>query len=80
MIDRLRGVCEIILLLINVFFLAVYQNIYQTNVPAPVISVSPKILIPAFMVLPLVAIVFAFLFVMRGLAANARRKQGPAGP
>ena len=73
LIDRLRGVCEIILLLINIFFLAVYQNIYQTNAPAPVMAIAPQVLIPAFMVLPLVAIVIAFLFVMRGLAADARR-------
>jgi hypothetical protein len=73
LIDRLRGICEIVLLLINVFFLAVYQNIYQTNVPDPVMSISPAVLVTAFMVLPLTAIVVAFAVVMRGLAADARR-------
>jgi len=73
LVDRLRGICEIILLLLNVFFLAVYQDIYQTNVPDPVISFSPRVLVPVFMVLPLVSIVVAFLVVMRGLAADARR-------
>lgn len=73
LVDRLRGICEIVLLLLNVFFLAVYQNIYQTNAPAPVISLSPAVLIPLFMVLPLVAIVFAILLSLRNLAAEARR-------
>jgi hypothetical protein len=73
LVDRLRGICEITLLLLNVFLPPVYQNIYQTNVAAPVIAIVGAILIPFFMVLPLVVVVVAILVVMRNLATEARR-------
>jgi hypothetical protein len=76
LVDRLRGVCEITLLLLNVFFLAVYQNIYQTNVPAPVVAIQTGILVPFFMVLPLAAVAVSLLVVLRNLAAEARRAGG----
>jgi len=77
LVDRIRGICEAALLLINVFFLAVYQKIYETNVPAPVITILPLILVPFFMVLPLMVIVVVIVWALRSMAAEARAAGRP---
>lgn len=72
LVDRIRGICEASLLLLNVFFLAVYQRIYETNVATPVLKVPPLVLVPFFMALPVVAIVVVVVAALRSLAAEAR--------
>jgi hypothetical protein len=76
LVERLRGVCESALLMLNVFFLAVYQSIYQTNASRPVITVPEKILIPCFMALPVAVILASVLLAMRSLAREARKHSG----
>lgn len=71
-VEKLRGIVETALLLLDVFFLAVYQLIYQTNVAEPVVSLPQTALIVLFMVLPLVGIALAMLLALRALAAGAR--------
>ena len=72
LIDRLRGVCEASLLGLNVFFLAVYQSIYQANVSRPFLTMSTSVLIFFFMALPLLVTVISMLITLRGLAKDAR--------
>ncbi len=71
LVDRLRGICETALLGLNVFFLAVYQSIYQSNVTLPFLVVPMVALVMFFMVLPLLVAVIAILLTVRGLAAEA---------
>jgi hypothetical protein len=53
LVANLRGLVEVSLFCTNLFFLAVYQFIYQSNVPAPILFVPEKILLIAFTVLPI---------------------------
>ena len=48
LVDRLRGMCEMVLLSLNVFFLAVFQKIYQTNVVRPRLTFPGDILFWGF--------------------------------
>ena len=78
LLDRLRGILEVSLFLLNVFFLAVYQSIYQTNVTRPLFQLSEPILLFGFMILP-VAIILAYLvWSMLGFAKTAR-DDAPSG-
>jgi hypothetical protein len=72
LIDRLRAVCEVALLMLNVFFLAVYQSIYQTNAALPILALPPLVLISGFMLAPLVAVVAHFAWTLHSLARAAR--------
>lgn len=72
LVCRLRGICEVVLLMLNVFFLAVYQTIYQANTASPIIRLPDFVLIGAFMVFPLMAVVAHFLFTMHSLIDIAR--------
>ncbi len=72
LVDRLRGVCEVALLMLNVFFLAVYQSIYQTNAALPILSLPPWVLIGGFMIVPLFVIAAYFAWTLRSLARAAR--------
>jgi hypothetical protein len=71
LVERLRGFLETALLLLNVFFLAVYQRIYQSNVAAPTASLPEELLVVGFMVVPLFLIVLAFVRLVVGLRAQA---------
>jgi hypothetical protein len=72
LVDRLRAVCEVALLMLNVFFLAVYQSIYQTNTPLPILALPPPVLIAGFMLAPLLAVVAHLAWTLRTLARAAR--------
>ncbi|MCP4677833.1 MAG: hypothetical protein GY854_20405 [Deltaproteobacteria bacterium] len=74
LIERLRGICEASLLGLNVFFLAVYQSIYQANVTRPFLTMSTSVLIFFFMALPLLVSVISMFITLRGLAADARKQ------
>ena len=73
LIDRLRSITETILLMLNIFFLAVYQNIYQTNATRPVISIPSKVLITGFMVAPLILILVNILNQLRIMARESTK-------
>jgi len=73
LIDRLRAVCEVALLMLNVFFLAVYQSIYQTNATLPILALPTLVLIAGFMLAPLLAVVVHFAWTLHALAAAARQ-------
>ena len=77
LVERIREQIEATLLMMNIFFLAVYQNIYQTNVQGPVLQIQQMILVSFFMILPLVIVVGVFLFGMRSLASEARKNKEP---
>jgi hypothetical protein len=60
LIERLRGFLETALVLLNVFFLAVYQSIYQVAAPQPVLTMRFEILAVGFMGVPLFLIALSF--------------------
>lgn len=72
LIDKLRGFCEAALLLLNVFFLAIYQSVYQSNAPSPVVKLGDPILVGGFVVVPIVLLLAAFAATLRSLASKAR--------
>ncbi len=72
LVDRLRGIMEYALLGLNVFFLAVYQMIYQTNAFKPAMTVPMHTLVFFFMVAPMIMVVAAMLLTVRGLAKKAK--------
>jgi hypothetical protein len=69
LVERLRGFVETALLLLNVFFLAVYQRVYQANAPRPAVSVSADVLVVGFMAVPLLLIAIAFARLIVALRA-----------
>ena len=58
---------------LNIFFIAVYQSIYQSNTLTPALSFPPAVLITFFMVAPILMILVAGLLIVRGLALDAER-------
>ena len=81
LVERLRGFLETALVLLNVFFLAVYQSIYQAAAPQPVLRVGSLTLIVAFMGVPLGLVTIAFVRLVlqlhkaRGVPAAPRKEQ-----
>ena len=73
LVDRLRGVCEAALLGLNIFFLAIYQSIYQTNAWRPILFLPMSALVFFFMVVPLLVSIVAILSTMRSFASKARQ-------
>lgn len=73
LVERLKGVCESALFNLNIFFLAVYQSIYQSNVMRPTMFIPPSVLVLFFMAVPLLVLVAAVLAASRTLASRARR-------
>ena len=57
LITKLKELIETILFLINIFFLAIYQLIYQSNVTTTVFKLPGVILFYAFIILPLTTII-----------------------
>ena len=72
LVERLRGFVETALLLLNVFFLAVYQSIYQANAPRPALALPVEALAVGFMGVPILLILLAFAALLR------RLRRGPA--
>ena len=56
LVRRLRGVAETALLGMNVFFLAVFQAVYQANAAHPLIRFPVPVLLVGFMLVPLLLI------------------------
>jgi hypothetical protein len=77
LVERLRGFLETALLLLNVFFLAIYQSVYQSNAARPTVSVPSDALVVGFMGVPLLLVVAAFLRLLVGLRASARNAPTP---
>jgi len=71
LVARLRGVVEVSLLGLNLFFFAVYQSIYQANALAPAVSFQPAVLIIFFMIAPILMILVWGVLVIRGIALDA---------
>jgi len=71
--ERLRGFLETALVLLNVFFLAVYQSIYQVAAPQPVVTMRFEILAVGFMGVPLLLIAIAFARLVFGLRRSIHR-------
>lgn len=76
LVSRLRGICEITLFGLNVFFIAVYQAIYQGNTLQPYLFVPFSVLVFFFMGLPLLSTVVYMVIAIRGLATKARSHTG----
>jgi hypothetical protein len=73
LVERLRGFLETALVLLNVFFLAVYQGIYQSAVPHPVLTVPFAALAFGFMGVPLALIAAAFVKLVVSLGHRESR-------
>ena len=69
LVERLRGFVETALVLLNVFFLAVYQRVYQSNAAPPRVSVPEDALVVGFMGVPLALVLLAFVRLVLGLRA-----------
>ena len=80
LVDRLRGIIEAALLGLNVFFLAIYQMIYQTNAVRPVIVISLPMLVSIFMGGALIVVVGSMIITIRGLAKDAPKNAKPLAP
>ena len=77
LVERLRGFVETALLLLNVFFLAVYQSIYQSNAARPSVFVPRDVLVVGFMAVPLLLVALAFARLVLGLRSTARNAAPP---
>jgi hypothetical protein len=71
LVQRLRGILEAALLGQNLFFLAVYQSIYQVNSYRPAVRFELPVLIAFFMMAPLLMVAVVGLLTIRGLALDA---------
>ena len=72
LVERLKGVCESALFNLNIFFLAVYQSIYQSNVVRPAVFIPQSVLVFFFMVVPLFVLTVVVLAASRTLASKAK--------
>ncbi len=77
LIRRLRGVIDAAMLGLNLFFLSVYQLIYQSNTFRPVIAFPIPVLMGGFMVLSLLTVAVAMILTVRSLSVDAKSNQGP---
>lgn len=77
LVERLRGFVETALVLLNIFFLAVYQRIYQANVARPALSVPADPLVVGFMAVPVLLVALAFARLLYDLVAIARKPAPP---
>lgn len=67
LINKLRGLIETALFFCNIFLLGIYQWVYQSNVMVPVLKFPLLVLISAFVLFPLIAIVFQMFVTIRWL-------------
>jgi len=74
LVAQLRGLIEVSLFCLNLLFLAMYQFIYQGNMPRPHIAFPLPVLYLLFMVAPLAGNIAYIWYVARHL------KQGPQAP
>jgi hypothetical protein len=72
--SRLRGIIDAALLGLNVFFLAVFQAIYQANTVNPAISLNLPVLIVGFMIVPLLLLTAYLVAVILGLRVNREKE------
>jgi arsenate reductase (thioredoxin) len=72
LVERLRGLCETTLLLLNVFYLGVFQSIYQMNSTRPLVVFPRPMLLAFFVGLPAFAMLASVLVTMRRLASAAK--------
>jgi hypothetical protein len=72
LLSRIRFALEASLLGLNVFLLAVYQLIYESAVPRPLLYFSPEVLVWLFMVLPVTMALAAAGLTIQGLARDAK--------
>ncbi|MCP4199659.1 MAG: hypothetical protein GY762_21145 [Proteobacteria bacterium] len=73
LISRLRGICEVALFSLNIFFIAVYQAVYQHNTVHPYLAIPFPVLVFFFMGVPLFFTVVYMIMAIRGLATSARK-------
>ena len=52
--QKLQGVLDTLLILINIFFLGIYQLIYQGNVAIAVLKLPLPVLLGAFIAMPMI--------------------------
>jgi hypothetical protein len=73
-VQKLRSIAETALFGLNLFFLAVYQSVYQANALRPVVQFPMTVLFVGFMVAPLLLVVVHISLTIHRLAAEARDK------
>lgn len=73
LVDRIRGLIDSVLLGQNVFFLAVYQAVYQSNAVKPALHLSLGLLASFFMALPLAVVAAMVWITLRSLKVDAGR-------
>lgn len=67
LVERLRGIVDTSLFLFNVFFLGIYQWIYQTNVLEPVLRIPRNVLWVGFIAIPIATMFISLAFSLYGL-------------
>lgn len=75
LISRLQAVAETALLCLNIFFLAVYQAVYQANTPYPILQFPMTVLFVGFMLVPLLLLV---LYI--AIAVHRTTESSPSSP
>ena len=70
LVQRLRGVARTAILGLNLFFLAVYQAVYQANVGRPIVRFPVTVLFVGFMVVPLLLIAVHVFLTVHGARAG----------
>ena len=75
LIQRLRGIVGVAMFGLNVFFLAVYQSIYQANARPPMVFVPMEVLVFFFMVAPLVISAGMMVFEVAAMTREAARAE-----
>ena len=76
LVARLGGIVETALFGLNIFFIAVFQAIYQANVVKPLIALPMPVLLVGFILFPLLLVCIYFIYVVHGLA----RLKGAVSP
>lgn len=71
LVERLRGLCEAALTLLNIFFLGVYQYIYQSWAERPVLEFPPLYLVAGFIAGPILLLVSWTIIATRRMAKQA---------
>ncbi len=80
LVDRLRGVCEAALMLLNVFFLGVYQYIYQHGADRPVLELPDAYLTAGFIASPILLLAAWTFIATRQIAKKAHSPHSVRDP
>ncbi len=74
LILMLQGFMETVMVLLNIFFLGIFQWVYQSNVGMPVVRLPVMVIVPGFISVPLILVMFFMIGLMRTLKKAEDKK------